>query len=275
MYSVKTASLILKTSDITSSPDFLFNYTDYTGERGSINKSLSSITWNNIDLRTLLGDMYDEYDEFNLVLKQVASNQSNARFEGVPYNSRGVYFRISGLPFLNSTYDVVTRRNKSTAILGAVNIPLGGWVSQIFNDAAQLSFGKSQLLCNITIDMCKINDDNIVSFTDPTATEANDSVFAFNMTFANNTTTLTNANAAQGVSSATGWYIFGDGIPSGTEVTGNGTGTPGTYSINKFTTVDHSAQAAAVTVYSTMPHFIFIFDIYAIDKKSKLNGSRI
>lgn len=279
MYSVKTASLVLKTNDITNSPDFLFNYTDYTGERGSINKSLSSITWNNIDLRTLLGDMYDEYDEFNLVLKQVASNQANARFEGTPFNSRGVYIKMSGLPFLNSTYDIVTRRKKTSTILGAFNIPSGGWVSQLFSDSI-VTFGKSQLLCNITIDLCEITDDDVVFFGDPTGNngaETNDSLFSLSMTFPNASSTLTNANLTSSVNSCTGWYVSGDGIPKGTQVIGNGAGPPGTYTINKTTTIDHSpGNPTLLTIYSAMPLFIFIFDIFGIPKnKNNLNNTRI
>ena len=34
----------------------------------SNNTSRTSFTWNNIDLRMLLGDMYDKYDRFNLCL---------------------------------------------------------------------------------------------------------------------------------------------------------------------------------------------------------------
>lgn len=279
MYSVKTASLVLKTCDITNDPNFNFNYNDFSSERGSINKSLSSITWNNIDLRTLLGDMYDEYDEFNLVLKQVASNQTNARFEGNPFNSRGVYIRMSGLPFLNSTYDIVTRRKKTSTILGALNIPLSGWVSQLFSDSTA-TFGKSQLLCNITIDLCEIADDDVVFFGDPvamTGAETNDSVFSLNMTFPINSSTLTNANTAQGVNSCNGWYVSGDGIPKGSQVTVSGTGTPGTYTINRTTTVDHSpGNPTNITIYSAMPLFIFIFDIYGIPKeKNNLNNTRI
>lgn len=279
MNSVKCASLVLKSCDITNDPNFNFNYTDYSGERGSINKSLSSITWNNINLRQVLGDMYDEYEEFNLVLKQVTSNQVNARLEGLPFNSRGVYIRLSGLPFINCTYDVVTRNNRPSTILGGFVIPLGGWVSQLFSDTA-VTFGKSQFLCNLTIDICEIADDDIVNFGPPvqmTGGEQNNSIFNINMTFANNSTTLTNANVGQGVSSCIGWYVSGDGISKGSQVIATTGGPPGTYTINKTTTVDHSpGNPAPLIIYSALPLFIFIFDIYGIPKeKNNLNNTRI
>lgn len=279
MNSVKCATLVLKTCDITNDPNFNFNYTDYSGERGRINRSLSSITWNNINLRQVLGDMYDEYEEFNLVLKQVTSNQVNARLEGIPFNSRGVYIRLSGLPFINCTYDVVTRNNRQSTILGGFVIPLGGWVSQLFSDTA-VTFGKSQFLCNLTIDICEIADDDIVNFGVPSTLpggEQNNSIFNINMTFPINSTTLTNANVGQGVSSCIGWYVSGDGIAKGSQVIAVGGGTPGTYTINKTTTVDHSpGNPTQLVIYSALPLFIFIFDIYGIPKeKNNLNNTRI
>lgn len=279
MNSVKCASLVLKSCDITNDPNFNFNYTDFSGERGRINKSLSSITWNNINLRQVLGDMYDEYEEFNLVLKQVASNQSNSKFEGLPFNSRGVYIRLSGLPFINSTYDVVTRNNRPGAILGAFNIPVAGWVTQLFSDMA-VTFGKSQFLCDLTIDLCEIADDDLVFFGDPTAgpgNEINDTFFTVNMTFPINSPTLTNvANA--GLNANNTFYAFGDGIAKGSQIIANTTTAPGTYILNK-TTISASALAPAgttVSFYCAMPLFIFIFDIYGIPKeKNNLNASRM
>lgn len=277
MNSVKCATLVLKSCDITNDPNFNFNYTDYSGERGSINKSLSSITWNNINLRQVLGDMYDEYEEFNLVLKQVASNQSNSRFEGNPFNSRGVYIRLYGLPFLNCTYDVVTRTNRPSTILGAFNIPTAGWVSQLFSDT-MVTFGKSQFLCNLTIELCEIADDDLIFFGDPIpqpGNEIGDTFFTVNMTFVANSSTLTNAGGG-GLNANNTFYAFGDGIPRGSQIVANSTGTPGTFTINKRTLQDSAPGGTTVSFYCAMPLFIFIFDIYGIPKdKNNLNNSRI
>ena len=277
MNSVKCATLVLKTCDITNDPNFNFNYTDYSGERGRINKSLSSITWNNINLRQVLGDMYDEYEEFNLVLKQVTSSQVNSRLEGLPFNSRGVYIRLSGLPFINCTYDIVTRNNRPSTILGSFVIPLGGWVSQLFSDTA-VTFGKSQFLCNISIDICEIADDDLVFFGDPTAgpgNEINDTFFTVNMTFPINSSTLTNvANA--GFNANNSFYAFGDGIPKGSQIIANTSTAPGTFTINKTTTAASAPGGTTVSFYCALPSFIFIFDIYGIPKeKNNLNNTRI
>ena len=56
------ATLILKTSDISSTPSTI----------GSSNTNKSQLYWNNINLRTLLGDLYDKYDTFNLCLNSIS-----------------------------------------------------------------------------------------------------------------------------------------------------------------------------------------------------------
>ena len=40
-----------------------------TNAYGTGNSTLSSFTWTNINLRTLLGDMFDKYDSFMLFYK--------------------------------------------------------------------------------------------------------------------------------------------------------------------------------------------------------------
>ena len=38
---------------------------------GFINATATNLTWKNINLRTLLGPMYDKYDTFNLTIKYI------------------------------------------------------------------------------------------------------------------------------------------------------------------------------------------------------------
>jgi hypothetical protein len=58
MYNEESASLILRTSDLTANS---------TNNVGSSDANFTNMTWSNINLRTLLGAMYDKYDTFNLV----------------------------------------------------------------------------------------------------------------------------------------------------------------------------------------------------------------
>ena len=144
------ASLNLKTSDFTQNNDWEAGY-DYNCEYGIINKYLTSMTYYNIDLRTILGDMYDKYDKFNLVLKSFSTSYANG-FISKDLDDRGVAFKISGLPFINQTYNAKTGRNESVALLqrapavNATNFSLGTYGSDM------VTFGKSQEKCNLTIE---------------------------------------------------------------------------------------------------------------------------
>ena len=57
-------SLVLRTSDLT---------VNATNQYGTVDQYRTTYTWNNINLRTVLGDMYDKYDTFNLCLNTVSS----------------------------------------------------------------------------------------------------------------------------------------------------------------------------------------------------------
>ena len=54
--SQESASLVLKTSDLTLNSSTVIGTADQYG---------TTYTWNNINLRVLLSDMYDKYDRFN------------------------------------------------------------------------------------------------------------------------------------------------------------------------------------------------------------------
>jgi len=272
MYTLKTASLVLKTSDITTSSDFLFNNTDYTGERGSVNKYLSSITWNNINLRQILGDMYDEYDEFNLVLKQLSTSFTNSTLEGVPTESRGIYMRISGLPFLNNTYNVVSKRNTNTAIIGTCSLTANSFTNINYNDSAQLTFNKSQELCNITITFNKVVDDTLVNFDASllacTATTAVNNASISSLVAVANSLGVTVPITVSGL----GYYISNANVPTGSMII-SGAGTA-TITSSKRATI--AGTLVPTIIYSTLPHFCLVFDIYGIPKeKNNLNNTRI
>jgi len=62
MEQIQMAKLTLKTS--TMAPNTFSQY-------GTVDQYRTNITWNNINMRLLLGDMYDRYDLFNLQLVNI------------------------------------------------------------------------------------------------------------------------------------------------------------------------------------------------------------
>jgi hypothetical protein len=146
MTDVKNASLILRTSDLTAGEITAI---------GSCNTNRTSMTWNNINLRTLLGDMYDANDEFNLnfttMVTSVASNPL-----GEYTDDKNVTINLSGLPFVNQTYDVASQHNHVDSVIGTFLFVQGQIVSKNYYESAMTTFSKNSELCNITIEYQKV-----------------------------------------------------------------------------------------------------------------------
>ena len=127
--SKKKVQLILRSSDIsflgyaTSSPFApVERNSDYTGSNGSINRWQSNMTWNNINLRSVLGDLYDPNGTYNLKLESICfSLTSNLSIFTTSENNRAFNIFLSGLPFLNS----YSTGLQNEALLSCVRIPSG------------------------------------------------------------------------------------------------------------------------------------------------------
>ncbi len=95
---------------------------------GSTDAYKLNTTWTNINMQDVIGDMYDEYDEFNLVLSNMSStshvNWSNvlANFGSTP-NDEINYIEITGLDFQNQGYDQMTKGNAAKATIHGLNFP--------------------------------------------------------------------------------------------------------------------------------------------------------
>lgn len=154
MSNLENASLILKGYDLTSTEN---NF-------GVCNSLNTSFTWKNINLRTVLGNMYDKYDTFNICLNTICCSTPPANL-GVSYgnsdiNNLHVIINISGLPFINQTYSQSNNRNTSSTPIGAFTFPTATTQVglQSFYSSNVATFGKSQELCNITISYSKVLD---------------------------------------------------------------------------------------------------------------------
>ena len=120
---VENASLVLRSFDLNTTED---NY-------GVVNSTNTVMTWKNIDLRTLLGTMYNNYDLFNLTLNSIATSKVKQAYNATASANNGyamgdaenlaTMVQISGLPFINQTYDMKTNVNKSTTLIGAFTFP--------------------------------------------------------------------------------------------------------------------------------------------------------
>jgi hypothetical protein len=127
---------------------------------GVSNALNTSCSWPNINIRTLLGTMYDKYDTFNLSLEsilqsgtigpQVGPPAVAAPQLGVTSDDSLILIQMAGLPFLNSTYNIRTRFNNYSTILTPQLITTG---QNNFIDYSNVirTFGKAADIVNITI----------------------------------------------------------------------------------------------------------------------------
>lgn len=128
------------------------------------NASKTSFTWNNIDLRLLLGDMYNKYDRFNLCLNTIASGISGDAGAGHIFFNQDidaqVLVRVSGLSWVNNTYTISATgaNNTGYAILASYKFLNDTQQVEYFYGSNMASFGKNQDLANITIDYIRMSD---------------------------------------------------------------------------------------------------------------------
>jgi hypothetical protein len=107
-------------------------------------------------MRHLLGsEIYDNNDLFVLRLNQLSYATAN-----FPLATRDqqVIATLSGLNFVNSTYDVKTGNTGSQHQLVLVNMGVSGGVESYSPNIAICNFGKSGDYVNLTIDLIRTID---------------------------------------------------------------------------------------------------------------------
>ena len=164
----ETASLILNTFDINPS-QLASTYYGQTidNQYGTIANNRCTLTWKNINMRLVLGEMYGRYETFNMYLYQI--NQSSAFEASAPSSAPFalVDVRIKGLPFLNNGYNTTNRNNTNSSYLTSYVLNVGGsgiagTVTPMFNPTI-LTFSKSAECVDLTIDM-KCTKDQLYPF---------------------------------------------------------------------------------------------------------------
>ena len=134
------ASLVLKSLDLSINA---------TSNIGSCDAHITNMTWFNINIRTLLGDMYDKFDTFNLCLNSVTSSVGNTDF-GTTDDDRNVLINVGGFPFLNQTYATVSGHNTNSTVMGSVFFQHSAITQYTFINS-YATFGKNTDLLNINI----------------------------------------------------------------------------------------------------------------------------
>ena len=151
-------TLTLNTNDIFSGTNYANFYNTTIDNRfGTITNNRCTNTWKNINMCQVLGVLYDKYETFNIKLYQITQT-SGALGSGNPLaNSTLVDVRVSGLPFLNNSYNIASSNNTNSIyltsyVLNNLNfLQTGGSITVLY--PITLTFGKSTEYVDITIDI--------------------------------------------------------------------------------------------------------------------------
>jgi hypothetical protein len=123
-----------------------------TTQSGISNALNTSCTWNNINLRTLLGPMYDKYDIFVLELNSITHADANAAL-GATEDDIMTLIEISGLPLINNTFNCISNHNTNATIIAPFAFIRGETFYQIYSNSSKVTFGKNSDLVNISINL--------------------------------------------------------------------------------------------------------------------------
>ena len=141
-FNLKKNHFILKTSDILDS-NTLVNF-PVSNEKGSINSTRTSITWNAISIKDILQDMYVDYDLFNISLTFVG-NPTGTTAYGASLNDKVIHFGMTGLDWVFTNYNCATRNTSRESMISAYTF-IQGSANLSFVQNPTLTFRK----CNTT-----------------------------------------------------------------------------------------------------------------------------
>jgi len=150
------ACLVLKTNVLTTNGTM----NDY----GVGNSTLTSFTWTNINLRTLLGDMFNKYDRYLLLLQNISHANSGTMTTA---DDRSILINMSGLSFVNSSYIQKLQSNSGALIVCPFIFVASAVQSQLYNNFAVSTFIKQNDIVNISINYTRIKDDASPTTTYP------------------------------------------------------------------------------------------------------------
>ena len=128
---MKKCQLVLRSADISNlgyatSGTFapIERTSDYVENNGSINRWQTMMTFNNINLRSMLGSLYRPGGSYNLKLESITYglNSSLSSYSTIE-NNKAFNIFISGLPFITSYSSNLYLANEG--LLASVRVPNG------------------------------------------------------------------------------------------------------------------------------------------------------
>ena len=141
----------------------LFNTTDIdlasvgnvNNQYGSVNQFRNDFIWYNISFKTILGDMYDQYDRFNIKLSSIMYGVIAA--PRVVPGALLLKLNLVGLPFSNCFYHSLTNSKSQYCTMGPYTLRVNA-TQMYYNDDNVFSTEKPPAACNVHIYLSTIGD---------------------------------------------------------------------------------------------------------------------
>ena len=152
-------SLCLKTTQINAST----TYSDYYNKivstnTGQISNNRSTYTWYNVNLRNLLGPIYNKYDKFNISLNSIATGVKGSTAVLYPLE-RNLQVKLSGLQWLSS-YNQATQNNDSNKVIKLIKLSSAANGSDVIDYNEEFyTFLKGSNIVDITINLHNVDYD--------------------------------------------------------------------------------------------------------------------
>lgn len=155
----RPCSLILRHSDISTTTS-----TQTVDNNVGGWSNYKQTTYWYVNLKSLLGEDYDKYDKYCIRLNQ--ANFASANYPTSTSTDINWISYMSGLNWVNSSYNCVTQNNSNKAPLGLFYIPASTNLSFSFNNFNLTNFfRKGDNLVRIQIEHFKVTDGTIIGST--------------------------------------------------------------------------------------------------------------
>lgn len=130
----------------------------------------NNMTFNNINIKALLGSMWLKYKRFKIIL----TGHGSAPQSGMSATNAHVNIYMDGLRWVNSSYDTSISANRSRALVGISQYSTAGSATNYVSESGFV-FDTQQTTANIRITLARVLDDTVQ------ATQYSSAVFIFSI----------------------------------------------------------------------------------------------
>lgn len=119
-FNVPKVQLLLKTSDISTS-NVVGDY-PLSNSKGSVSQYRTSIVWNAVQLKNILGTLYDEYELFSIGFSNYGWATGTTLY-GASANDRAITYGITGFDWVFANYSSGSGNCTNQTFLDGLDFP--------------------------------------------------------------------------------------------------------------------------------------------------------